>query len=115
MRPIHPHLLAATMCLLSAASAVEASVARICDVSYLSPQGWTTPVRREVVFQSGREMNKTSSKYFSYSTFGKYASLSLGGADTVIIEISAALVPDTAGFSNDNFKRLFSVRSEIEE
>ena len=104
------------MCLLLTSSAADASVTRTCDVSYLTPQGWTTPTRLEVVFQSGRELNKASTNYFSYSALGKYALIPVpfGQAETAIVEISAALVPDSEGFSNENFKRLFSIRSEIE-
>jgi hypothetical protein len=102
------------MCLLLASSAADASVSRICDVSYLTPQGWTTPMRREVVFQTGRELNKTSTNYFSYSALGKYALISNYAGEIAIIELSVALIPDSDGFSNDNFKRVFSVSSEIE-
>ncbi len=102
------------ICLLLAPAAAGASVSRLCDVSYLTPQGWSTPMRREVVFQSGRELNKTSTNYFSYASLGKYAVIAHSPGEIAILEISAALVPDTDGFSNDNFKRLFSVSSEIE-
>ena len=73
-------------------------------------------MRREVVFQSGRELNKGSTNYFSYPANGKYAVVSIpfSQGDVAIIEIGAALIPNPDGFSNENFRSLFAVRSEIE-
>lgn len=96
-------------------SAVQGEIARVCDISFQLPDGsWSTPERREVIFRTGREMNQSSTTYFSYDAQEEYAVVVWGQGDVTIIDLDAALLVDATGFSNDDFRRLFNVRSQLE-
>jgi hypothetical protein len=96
-------------------SAVHGEVARVCEISYQLPDGsWSTPERREVIFRTGREMNQSSTTYFSYDAQEEYAVVVWGQGNSTIIDLDAALLADAAGFTNEDFRRLFNVRSQLE-
>lgn len=115
MVPLLPTAACLSLLVVLLPSAVHAEVARVCDISYQRSDGsWSTPERREVIFRTGREMNQSSTTYFGYDAQEEYAVVVWGQADATIIDLDAALHVDATGFTNDDFRRLFNVRSQLE-
>jgi hypothetical protein len=94
-------------------ASVTAGVARICEVAFQTPAGWSRPERRELVFQTGRELNRTT-KYFGYSAYEEYAVIMFSPGDVAVLELDVAFLPGGEEFDAENFRRLYSVRAQIE-
>lgn len=106
---------ALTFLVVLVASNASAEVSRVCDLSYQLPDGsWSAPQRREVSFRTGREMAKGSPSYFGFDAQEEYAVITWSAGDLTVIELDAAFLSSGDAFTDEDFKRFFTVRSQIE-
>ncbi len=112
-RPLKVVVLVVVVTVMSTASAVG-KVARVCDVSYLTEEGWSAPFRREVTFVSGRELN-TATNSWRFKLGANYFEIWFSEHEVAIVEIVASN-PTSGGpdFSDADFDRLFQFSSSIE-
>lgn len=89
----------------------DGSVRRIVEVSYATQYGYSDKYRMEVIFLTGRELNKAS-KTYDYDMFDNYALIWFKEGEVAILKIDDIIIVVGQEFDADDFKRAFQIISE---
>jgi hypothetical protein len=103
----------ALMLMLALPAPCAASVARICNVSYETGDGWSAAVAVEVTFVTGRELNKAT-RSFSYGVLDNYALIWFSRDEVAILQLDDMLLGVGEEFDNDDFRRLYQLQDTAE-
>ena len=94
-----------------ALSQTVGGIVRYCDISVFTDDGWSEPIRREVLFISGRELNGAEQGW-KCQLSSTYALIRLGGR-IATIELQPSYTTAIGGFAASDFERLFSFNHSV--
>jgi len=84
---------------------------RICAVSYATQSGWSDPVKTEVTFMTGQELNKATHT-FNFIAFDKFALVWFAQGEVAILKFNDLVFLSGMEFTALDFVNAFQVFSE---
>lgn len=90
-----------------------ASVARYCNISYLTNNGYSPSYKMHATFMSGEELNKATQQ-FKYNPFYDYVIVWIGENQPIILKLSSTLPKSSIGPLNDrDFDGFFDYSNKV--